>query len=89
MKIAVLVLCCVVGMVVSEPCSHSDDCSLTTCQTNFNRVCLDNFCVCLSPATGIPCGGDDECEQAGGSEHCYNDREWDWKCKDGECYCKG
>ncbi|KAL4227903.1 hypothetical protein ACF0H5_013344 [Mactra antiquata] len=75
-------------MVVSEPCSTSSNCVLTTCLPGFDKHCVDNFCICQSPTTGVSCSEDDQCANAGGGKHCYSDREWEWKCVDGECYCR-
>ncbi|KAL4227901.1 hypothetical protein ACF0H5_013342 [Mactra antiquata] len=88
MKIAVLVLCCLVGMVVSENCTVPADCTQTSCLSGFDKHCVDSFCICQSPTTGVACQDDGDCEQSGGSEHCYNDREWDWECVHHECYCR-
>ncbi|KAL4227873.1 hypothetical protein ACF0H5_013311 [Mactra antiquata] len=88
MKIAVFVLACCLGLVVSESCTSLADCQVTTCSNGFEKHCLDNFCLCLSPATGATCNESNDCEHADHNhEHCQFSQAMEWKCVHHTCRC--
>ncbi|KAL4227874.1 hypothetical protein ACF0H5_013312 [Mactra antiquata] len=89
MKLTIFFVFCLIGYVMSESCTSLTDCPLTSCSGGFDKHCLDNNCLCLSPATGATCNSDGDCEHADhGHEHCQFDGDKVWKCVQNTCRCQ-